>query len=314
MILAAVDIGTNTFRLLAASFERRGWIQKVLCSADRIVRLGEGLYPGGRLQPGAVGRALDTLREFTALLAPHAVDRVEAVATSAVREAADGPEFVRKVRAETGLEVRVLSAGDEARWTAEGILAGLPEPPGRFLTQDIGGGSTEFTWGEGERLFGVLSADLGVVRLTEQFGTSYASGRDEAVRRRILEVLEPVRRRMAETSPPGFAPRLLVGTAGTATTLAAMDLKLKAYDPAEVHLHRLRRETIERLYRELKARTPRERLALPGLVRGREDLILPGALILLLTLEMAGLDEMLVSDYGLREGILVNLLKTLRSP
>jgi len=310
VVLAGLDIGTNTFRLLVAKINSSGRLQE-LHSEQRIIRLGEGLGRNGHLQPQAMGRAINALKAFGAVLERFKVDVVVAVATSAVREAANGPEFVRVIQKETGIEVEVISAEEEARRTVLGVLAGFREVPQSFLVIDIGGGSTEFMWGDLQGLHGVMSTDLGVVRLTEQYLAipPVATEGIKALMQFIQERLEKVSRTLSMTPPGGLRPAQLVGTAGTITTLAAIDQGLKVYDPQRIHLHRLSLETVERIYGELAAKTPKERLSIPGIEKGREDLILPGSLILLLTMRTLGFHEVIVSEYGLREGLLVDYFK-----
>jgi len=310
VVLAGLDIGTNTFRLLVAKINSSGRLQE-LHSEQRIIRLGEGLGRNGHLQPQAMGRAINALKAFGAVLKRFKVDVVVAVATSAVREAANGPEFVKAIQQETGIEVEVISAEEEARRTLLGVLAGFHEAPQSFLVMDIGGGSTEFMWGDRQELHGVMSTDLGVVRLTEQYLAvpPVATAGMRALTRFIQGRLEEVKRTLSMTPPGGFRPAQLVGTAGNITTLAAIDQGLRVYDPQRIHLHRLGLKTVERIYGELAAKTPAERLSIPGIEKGREDLILPGSLILLLTMRTLGLHEVIVSEYGLREGILVDYYK-----
>jgi len=307
VILAGLDIGTNTFRLLVARMTPAGRIEE-LYSEQKIIRLGEGLGIKGHLQLKSMGRAIDALKAFHAVLNRYPVDEVVAVATSAVREAANGPEFVKAIWKETGIQVEVISPEEEARRTLLGVLFGFPKIPQSFLVMDIGGGSTEFMWGNTQGFRGTMSTDLGVVRLTERYLTSPVVSRDEmnALMEFIQGRLEGVRKTLSTSLPGGFRPAQLVGTAGTITTLASIDQGLRVYDPQRIHLHRLSLETVRRIIKELSVRTPLERLSIPGLEKGREDLILPGSLILLLTLQTLDLTEVVVSEYGLREGILAD--------
>lgn len=307
MVVAGLDIGTNTFRLLVARISLSGHLEE-LHSEQRIIRLGEGLERNHRLQSKAIRRAISALKAFGGVLKQYPVEKIVAVATSAVREAANGTEFAKAIRIETGIEVEVISAQEEARRTLLGVLAGLKERPQSFLVMDIGGGSTELMWGDRQGLKGMISTDLGVVRLTEKYLSAQPLA-SERMRDLILFIrgrLREIKRALSVTFPGGFRPARFVGTAGTITTLAAIDLGLAVYDPYRVHLHRLRLKTVERIFGELSAKTPAERLSIPGIEKGREDLILPGSLILLLAMQSLGLTEAIVSEYGLREGILVD--------
>jgi exopolyphosphatase/guanosine-5'-triphosphate,3'-diphosphate pyrophosphatase len=258
-----------------------------------------------------MGRALDTLKHFHAVIKRYPVDKVVAVATSAVREAANGNEFVRSIERETGIRVEVIPPEEEARRTLLGVMSGFHEPPQSFLVMDIGGGSTEFIWGETQGKHEVISTDLGVVRLAER----YVSPRGvvgqtmDGLMEFIRDRLEKVKKVLFASSPGQFRPLRLVGTAGTITTLAAIDLVLRVYDPRRIHLHRLSRDRVRQIVEGLASKTPAERLSVPGLEKGRGDLIVPGGFILLLTMQILDFAEVVVSEYGLREGILVDYYK-----
>jgi exopolyphosphatase/guanosine-5'-triphosphate,3'-diphosphate pyrophosphatase len=307
VVFAGLDLGTNTFRLLIARMIPPGHLEE-LHSEQRIIRLGEGLEIDGHLQLRPMDRALDALKNFQSVLKQYPVDEVVAVATSAVREAANGSEFVKSIWAETGIQVEVISPEEEARRTLLGVLSGLHEPPRRFLAMDIGGGSTEFMWGGTDGEHGVISTDLGVVRLTERYlSPCETTGQTmNALRVFIQDRLEKVKKALSASNAGGHLPVIFLGTAGTMTTLAAIDLGLKLYNPQRVHLHPLSLEKVRRIVDELASKTSAERLSIPGLEKGREDLIVPGGLILLLTMQILNLSEVVVSEYGLREGILVD--------
>ncbi len=313
MVLAGLDIGTNTFRLLIAKVTPPGHLEE-LHSEQRIIRLGEGLEKSGHLQLKPMDRALDTLKHFHAVIKRYPVDKVVAVATSAVREAANGKEFVSSIERETGIRVEIISPEEEARRTLLGVLSGFHEPPRSYLVMDIGGGSTEFIWGDAQGKHEVISTDLGVVRLTERYLPSHgAIGQTmNGLMGFIQDRLEKVKKVLSASSPGGFRPVRFVGTAGTITTLAAIDLGLRVYDPQRIHQHRLSRDKVRQIVEELASKTPAERLSVPGLEKGREDLIVPGGFILLLAMQTLDFAEVVVSEYGLREGILVDYCRRLK--
>jgi len=307
VVLAGLDIGTNTFRLLIARVTSPGHLEEIH-SEQRIIRLGEGLEKNRHLQPEPMGRALDTLKHFYAVLKRYPVDKVIAVATSAVREATNGTEFVKSIEREAGIQVEVISPEEEARRTLLGVLSGLEGSPRSFLVMDIGGGSTEFIWGDTQGRQSVISTDLGVVRLTERYPSAQGTTGQtmNGLREFIQDRLEKVKKALSSSSSGGFHPVRFVGTAGTITTLAAIDLGLRVYDPHRIHLHRLSLDKVRQIVEELASKTLAERLSISGLVRGREDLIVSGGLILLLTMQTLNFTEVVVSEYGLREGILVD--------
>ena len=301
-ILAGVDIGTLTFRLLIARIEADGRLHE-LASERRLVRLGEGLQSGARLQPAPIARALETLRSWRSVIAQARPSEVAVVATSAVRDAVNREEFLAQIQQVTGWQVEVISGEEEARRALLGIRAGLPSGVECFLALDIGGGSTEFMKVTPGTAPAIVSIDEGVVRLTEEcLRSDPARGAEvEAARRRIESHWDLVESKVG--SLDGYR---LVGTAGTITTLAAMDQRLEVYAPRRIHNQRLTLEAVRRIFADLLPRTYAERRALIGLEPGRVDLILGGALILLAVMERFGFAECLVSDYGLREGILID--------
>jgi exopolyphosphatase/guanosine-5'-triphosphate,3'-diphosphate pyrophosphatase len=288
-------------RLLVVEVDAAGgW--RVVEQDQEVTRLGEGLAATGRLAEAPMGRTGAVVGRYVARArrAGAAVPRV--IATSAVREATNGAAYVATLEHETGVPVRVVSGEDEARLTVLGIVRGLELQQGSFLAFDIGGGSTEYVLARNARVEVAISLRLGVVPLTERYPfrrvvdwPRYGALQDE-VRRQLLNELPPAITRT------GLAE--IVGTAGTVTTLAALDLGLHAYDSARVHGHRLSRAAIEVLRDRLGALDLAQRAALPCLEPGRADLIIPGVAIVLATLEVTGVRTVRVSDWGLREGIM----------
>jgi exopolyphosphatase/guanosine-5'-triphosphate,3'-diphosphate pyrophosphatase len=307
MLLAGVDIGTLTCRLLIAEATGDGRLQEHQ-SQRRILRLGEGVDRTGLLSEAAMARVVATLREWRSLVDAAHVKGETAVATSAVRVARNRGEFVARVKEEAGFAVEVISGLEEARRTLLGIRAGLPHKVQGFLALDIGGGSTEFILCRSEHPPVARSIELGVVRLTERALRSDppASGeiaRAHALIRSSTEAIRPVLGALDDTT--------FLGTAGSITTLAAMAQELPAYQPARIHNYRLTLAAVRRLEATILGRTTAQRRGMPGLEEGREEVIAAGALILRTVMETLGFTECLVSDYGLREGILVDLAQRL---
>jgi len=300
-IYAGIDIGTLALRLLVASV-LDGRLRE-LDSDRRIVRLGEGLQPSRRLQAAPMARAIDAIVEWMPRIEKAGAREVVAVATSAVRDAVNRDEFLAEVKRRTGWDVAVLSGEEEARLSLRGIRSGLPPDVERYVALDIGGGSTEFIKAAPDRPPAVVSINEGVVRLTEDCLRSDPPKPDDvaAARTRIRSHFNAVKDKLG--SVVGFR---LVGTAGTITTLAAMDQKLDTYMPKRIHNYRLSWDTVRRILDDLTSRTHAQRRELKGLEPGREDLMVAGTLILLECMERFGFVECLVSDYGLREGILID--------
>jgi len=303
MLLAGVDIGTLTCRLLISRVTVDGKLTEV--KADRrILRLGEGVDHDQMLRPAAMARVIETLQEWRAVINAHKVDAQIAVATSAVRNARNRDEFLRRVKQEVGFEVDVISGEEEARRTMLGIRSGLPAGVTNILGLDIGGGSTEFILDRAGKLPVLRSIEIGVVRLTERMLQHDPLTVDQIQAVRDL-VCQEAKRAMAALGPLGDVT--LVGTAGSITTLAAMAQKLSIYEPIRIHNYWLKLVTIKELEREILAKTIAQRRSLPGLEQGREKVVAAGTLILSGIMEVLGFAEGLVSDVGLREGVLIDL-------
>jgi exopolyphosphatase/guanosine-5'-triphosphate,3'-diphosphate pyrophosphatase len=303
MRLAGIDIGTLTCRLLVADVNLPHQFKEI--DADRrILRLGEGVDQHKRLSGEAINRVVATLKEWRGQTAKYDLDGLVLVATSAVRESENREEFLTRIKQETGWDVEVLTGEEEARRTLLGIRVGLPEMTTDFLGLDIGGGSTECILDRKGQSPKVISLDLGVVRLLERvFHHDPPSAEDlQKAEACIDEQLATVKEAFGQM--PNI---LLVGTAGTVTTLAAMAQSLNQYDPTRVHNYELTLSTIKNLEKALIEKTGPERLNMSGLETGREFVIVAGTIILRRLMETFKFEICLVSDYGLREGILVDL-------
>ena len=283
---------------------RHGW--RVVEEAQRVTRLGESQAATGALGPVPMARTAATVADYVRRAEALGATRVRVTATSAVREAANRAEFVALVESVDGTTLEVLSGEDEARLTLLGARSGLPDLAGRFVLFDIGGGSTEFVVAEGDRLERALSLRLGVVGLAERYVDGGAAG-SRALGGHAGGVAAALAPAVPGALGVGNATRL-VGTAGTVTTLAALDLGLAAYDQSRVQGHVLRRDAIERLLARLGALTLAARAALPCLEPGRADVLIPGIAICLAVMERLGFDALTVSDRSLREGVLCEIL------
>jgi exopolyphosphatase / guanosine-5'-triphosphate,3'-diphosphate pyrophosphatase len=308
MIIAGIDIGSNTVRLLIAEVNAqsgnpdRPAIRR-LFEDRRITRLGEGVAATNRLAPAAVDRTLSALHQFKSQIERWKTVAVACSATSAVRESENGREFARRVREETGLEVEIITGEEEARRTLLGVEQALGKNFESLLVIDIGGGSTELIYRARNQPGRFVSVPLGVVKLTESYLTS-----DPVRPADCGRMMEAVDSALRSVWPSGDAsgPSAVVGTAGTATTLAAMELRMDPYDPDRVQNFRMTRGQVEIWLDRLAGLTLSERRKLPGLEKGREDLIVAGTAVLLSALRLAGALEWTVSDAGLREGLLVH--------
>lgn len=301
--LAGIDIGTLTCRLLIADLTPAGRLNE-LYSERRILRLGEGVDRSKRLKQEAMDRVVHCVEEWREVMNRYQVQRCTVVATSAVREALNRQEFLDRTKVETGIDVEILSGAQEAERTMLGIRSGLSPAVANVLALDIGGGSTEFIVApQGQRPV-VRSIDIGVVRLSERVLHHDPPTSDE-----IGQAREWIRRDTAQAlaGMPQRAGFTFVGTAGTLTSLAAMAQQLPAYERARIHNYRLSLETVADLEQQLLSRPKAARVGMPGLERDREDVIASGAIILRTIMEILGERQCLVSDLGLREGVLLHL-------
>lgn len=303
--LAGIDIGTLTCRLLIADLSP-GSPLRALRSERRILRLGEGVDLTRRLGDSAMDRVLQCLREWREIIGGYQVDACAVVATSAVRDAANRDEFLRRVKQEAGFEVEVISGDEEARRTLLGIRSGLPAGMTDILALDIGGGSTEFILDRLGQKPAVRSIDIGVVRLCERL-LHHDPPTDNEVRQAREWIARETNAAVADMGNCQTAT--FVGTAGTITGLAAMAQKLSTYEPARIHNYMLKLDTIRELEQTLLSRKKVNRVGLPGLEKGREEVIAAGAIILRTIMETLEEKECLVSDLGLREGVLIDLAK-----
>lgn len=282
----AIDVGTNSCRLLIV--RREGARLLPVERALHSTRLGEGLYHRQELSPEAMERTLLCLREYRELLERYGAVRGRAFATSAVREARNGADFLRRCKEEAGLAVEVISGEEEAALSYAGAAQGLALAAAPLLV-DLGGGSCEFICPPQELL---LSLPLGAVRASEQ-------GMERAA---IAAALEPLRPYQAALTPH---PLVLVG--GSASTLAAIELGLTEFRSELVHGRRLSLTTLRALYQRLRTLELEERRRLPGLQPERADIIVHGALIALTVVEELGRDGCIVSESDLMEGAILAL-------
>ena len=310
--LAALDLGTNNCRLLVAEPSEAGF--HVVDSFSRIVRLGEGLAASGRLSELAMLRTLGALKICRRIMDRHRVARVRCVATEACRRAANGPDFIRRVRRVTGIDLEVLGNDEEARLAMLGCLPLIDPEADQLLMLDIGGGSTEIMWlDRREPLNGrepghTLSMPLGVVTLSESFG-----GRTDpnSYVRMVAHVVDQLAdaNRLPASARGSSGPRLqMLGTSGTVTTLAAVHLGLRRYDRRKVDGMSLPFAVIQTVSRELRDLDDAGRAAHPCIGVDRADLVVAGCAILDAVHRCWPVDRLQVADRGLREGILNALL------
>jgi exopolyphosphatase/guanosine-5'-triphosphate,3'-diphosphate pyrophosphatase len=315
---AAVDLGTNNCRLLVGAPAGEGF--RVLESFSRTVRLGEGLHEAGRLGPAAMDRAIEALQACAQRLGRRPIRGLRAVATEACRRAVNGPEFLARVRAETGLPMTVISAREEAELALESCAPLLRGGGRRALLFDIGGGSTELSWVRLDpdgtpQLIGTISLPVGVVTLSERFPEAADSAEGfEAMVEEVaagLRGFEAVHRIGQEVRQGGV---ILLGTSGTATTLAGIALDLPRYSRAAVDGAVLQGEAAGAALEVLRGLGRAGLEQHPCVGPERAEFVLPGCAVFAAIHRLWPAPHVVVADRGLREGMLLRLMRAARRP
>lgn len=306
--VAAIDVGTNTTRLLVA--ELHG---KTLVDLDRRLifsRLGEGVDATGRLNPRGIQATVAAITEFVGRARRMGAERIRIAGTSAVREAANGRDLLTAVKHGTGLDLEVVPGEAEAALSFAGATQDLPS--GDYLVCDIGGGSTEFAVGRKAAgiarwavVDGAISLKLGVVRLTERL-----LAHDPPTHRELQSLESDIADAMEEAHEalPRAGAATLVGVAGTITSLAMIKLGLDRYDPKDVHGSELTLDDVYDEYNRLARMPLHERAALPALPPGRADVIVAGCAILARAMSRWGFAAVRVSEKDILDGLAQDLI------
>jgi exopolyphosphatase / guanosine-5'-triphosphate,3'-diphosphate pyrophosphatase len=297
--VAAIDLGTNTIRLLIVRLVEGDPELQDLARDMVITRLGQGVDATGKLHPDAIRRTVRVLDRYCRRARVLGADRIRLSATSAVRDASNRDELAHQVLRLTGEPMEILSGDEEANISFRGATRDLTIRPGPFLVVDIGGGSTEFVLGQDEPTAAV-SMQIGSVRLTERFVRNDPPSYDELdrIEGAVSEALSAVEDRI-----PVHEAETLVAVAGTSTTVQAIALSLPEYDPERLHRTILPREDAERVFRILADMTTAERRAIPVMAPGREDVIPAGAAILVGVMQRWGFAEAVVSETDILDGL-----------
>lgn len=308
-VLAAIDIGTNSVHMVVARVAGNDRFE-VITRLKEMVRLGSGEGEMRHLEPEAIDRTVDTLTRCRQLAAAHDAS-VFAVATSAVREARNAAEFLARAREEAGVDIQVISGHEEARLIRLGALQALPLWDRDMVLVDVGGGSTEIVFGRGEDVRYARSIKLGSLRMTRSFFPGGHADADALAdcRRFVRGRLVPMLR---EASHLPF--EVAVASSGTAETLAAMAVVRDGEAvPQTLNAAPLTRTVVRELVEELAAApTTEERRRLPGMDAARADILLGGAVVLEQVCDALGIEELVISELALREGVLLDGLHRLR--
>jgi exopolyphosphatase / guanosine-5'-triphosphate,3'-diphosphate pyrophosphatase len=294
MAKAAVDIGTNSMRLLVVD-DAGAELERI----QVVTGLGKGVFASGRLAEDAVERTLEVLEEFGRLMGEHGVTRARAVATAASRAAENREVFFDRAESAVGVRPDLIAGDEEARLSFLGATAGL-DRPGPFVVVDIGGGSTEFVWASDGEVTGV-STDIGSVRVTERLLPDRPADFEQ-----LVAVYHHADGQFRHVDVP-VEPSTVIGVAGTWTSLAAIALDLPAYDRRRVHHSLIGRHALDRLVVRLAGLTVEETAEIPALDPRRASVILAGSLIAREVMRRLGVMEVLVSEHDLLDGIVAGL-------
>ena len=294
---AVIDIGSNSVKFLVCEKLSDNNVKTIL-DTNEIARLGEGLQKEGRITPSAMSRNVDAVKSFYERAAALGCDEIKAVGTMALRQAENRGEFIEKVRAACGLKVEVIPGEEEARLSYLGVLSALPLKDEEVTAFDTGGGSTEFIFGKGERLENRISINLGANRIRETYLLSDPPKKEE-----IENAGEAVKRELQAAGIKKHGS-LLVGIGGTVTTMASVKAKMEVYDADKIQGSILTKEDIEEEMNLCASMTLEERRHITGLNPKRAEVVTAGALIVDTIIKELGVSSLLVSDRGLRHGLM----------
>ncbi|HUS28925.1 MAG TPA: hypothetical protein VMZ53_10450 [Kofleriaceae bacterium] len=289
---AVIDIGTNTLLLLIVNEQKQRVVD--LC---RFGRLGKGLDGSGNLAAESIAKSLDICREYRTVMDDHGVETPRVIGTQALREAGNAAQFVGPAEQILRAKLEVIGGAREAELAFLSVAKTMPELEGQaFIVVDVGGGSTEFIVSDGARVVSAVSIPIGAVRLTERHLKT-----DPPSAAELAALASDIDDRLAALGLPTGLP--IIGTAGTATTLAAVALKLVPYDPDQVTGLRLTPEDVDGLYQRLARATVVERKAMPGMEPQRADVIAGGAAIYACIMKSTSAPVFVACDRGIRWGL-----------
>jgi exopolyphosphatase/guanosine-5'-triphosphate,3'-diphosphate pyrophosphatase len=300
--VAAIDCGTNSIRLLIADISG-GKFKEVLRDME-IVRLGQGVDENKSFHPDAINRTLAAVEKFKNQLAGKGVEKIRFCATSATRDAANRDLFIDGVRQILGVEVEVIPGEEEARLSFNGATKELLQSDAPFLVVDIGGGSTEFVYGNKEVEF-AKSVDIGCVRMSERHLKSQPVEMSQ-VAQAIIDIDKAIAQAAAVV--PISTAKTLVAVAGTATTIAAAALELETYDRYAIHLSRIPAEKVHKVSAAFQAMTKSEISKLGFMHPGRVDVITAGSLVLSRVMAATGATEFVASESDILDGMAWSLI------
>jgi len=299
MRAAAIDIGSNAVRLMIADVED-GKIVNIVHKDRHVTKLAEVLSTKGILSDASIERTVNALRLFAEAMTYYEAERFHAVATSAVREARNSSILI-EAAGKLGINIQVIDGTTEAGLIFNGVCSAVDTTEKKVLVFDIGGGSTEFIYAEPGKEQKKISVPMGVVKLAERydFGGALEMEQMDRIRIPMFSVLQEVVNFLE------CKPDMVIGSAGTPTTLAAIEMHMENYDQIKVNGFEIAKPQIEAILKKLCSMTAEKRLLVPGMEVGRQEVLIPGILITLELMSILGMEKLTVSDFGLREGLVV---------
>jgi exopolyphosphatase/guanosine-5'-triphosphate,3'-diphosphate pyrophosphatase len=307
MKLGAIDIGTNSTRLIIAHLAKPGKLKSLRREAV-VTRLGEGVNETSCLKKPAILRTLKVLTDYKSILDAAVVDDVIVAATSAVRDAKNSEDFLCEVEQLFGIKVKILSGEEEAQLSFLGATYDLS--PQLILVLDIGGGSTELIFGKPSKILEIFSLDIGCVRLTEMFLKSDPPTIMEidAAKRYVREILTPAVTKIRDPDSWSQESQVyLIGVAGTITTISAINQRMETYDSNRIHNSKLTYSDMSKLQETFLSMHLSKRKKIVGLEPKRADVIIAGTLIALQVLEAFNLQEIIVTEHDILDGLILSL-------
>jgi len=303
MLLSSIDVGSNTIRLLIGRVENRKITR--LRTGMVITRLAAGIGDTGLLNPDNMEKSISVLKAFSDIISADGISHIRAVGTSALREAKNSGEFLQRVLSETGINIAVISGEEEAELTARGVMFDMPEADSSLII-DIGGGSAEWIFCRNSSPVGMGTIPTGVVKLFDNYIKSDPPSKDDilSLKKELDTVLSGLKTKIGHLIN---SSTVFIGTAGTVTTLASIDIGLESYGHEKIHRHSISLKTLHDITGKLIIIPLSERKKMIGLEPERADLIIPGILFTINVMELFGFTNILVSDDGLLEGSLIKL-------
>ena len=300
--VAVIDCGTNSIRLLIANVSSNSF-QEVVRTME-IVRLGQGVDENKAFHPDAINRTLLAVKSFKEIIDKNKVDRIRFCATSATRDASNRNIFIDGVRDILNIQVEVIPGEEEAALSYTGATYQLDQGSGPFLVVDIGGGSTEFVYGD-KKVISAKSVNIGCVRMSERHLTNQPPTTDQ-IASAIVDI--DIAITQAAVSVPINSAKSLIAVAGTATTVAAAALDLSKYDRDLIHLSKISADKVHKVAQMFQSMNKSEISALPYMHEGRVDVITAGSLVLSRVMAATGAVEFVASESDILDGMAFSLI------